>query len=873
MNRLNTIIVLALILNFSCANQQELKFDRTNNFNSDWKFKLGDIENAENLDFKDEGWSNLHLPHDWSIEQGFTPPLAVKADLDTNAETSANNNNLPSGISAVRVNEFRKTASSTGFVPGGVGWYRKSFTLNETDKGKHISIEFDGVYTRSEVWINGHFLGFRPNGYISFDYDLTPYLHFDKENIIAVRVDHSNYVDSRWYTGSGIYRNVRLVKRNAIHVPTWGVTITTSEINKNEATVSLNIDLKSTLNQEETIKVKTQILSPDGRLVGQSSEELTIKDESKINSEIILKNPQLWDLETPNIYTAKIQIISNDIGLDEVSETFGIRTAEFTANKGFLLNGKQVKIKGVNLHHDAGAVGAAVPVDVWRRRLLKLKSIGCNAVRTAHNPYAPEFLDLCDELGLLVDAEFFDEWNKEKDKHTTELGSNDAPESFTDGYASYFNEWAKQDLQDCIRRDKNHPSIIMWSIGNEIEWTFPYYTQAYKKVNGNVKYYEHIPNYDYEVNKAAFESVKPEVDSLAVIANLLSKWTKEMDTTRAVTVGSVLPVIANVSGYADAVDVLGFNYRAPEYDGAHKEYPDLKILGSENNGTWEEWKAIDDRDFVAGIFTWTGIAYMGESGPFPRKGLNLSFFDFACFKMPRGHFYECLWKDDPKVYIGTAPRSVSEYKYDKDKGFTLEMRTNWLRRWTWYDIEDSWNYKQGEDIVVQGYANCDESELFLNGTSLGKQKVKDNKDHVIKWLVPFQAGELKIVGYNNGKKVDEYSLKTAGKLAQINIESDKKEMNPNHSDVAHIEVTLLDENGIRIPNEDTDVQFEIKGNGNLIAVDNGWEYSVQHPKANHIKTHNGRALGIVQSTYNKGSIKISAKSGSLISNEISIQVK
>ncbi|MEW4925061.1 glycoside hydrolase family 2 TIM barrel-domain containing protein [Algibacter sp. 2305UL17-15] len=866
-------MTIILLVSYSCSENKQTSLERDINFNSNWKFTLGDIENAQNLEFNDNPWATLHLPHDWSIEQGFMPPLPVKADADANVETSANNNNLPSGISAVRVNEFRKTASSTGFVPGGVGWYRKSFTLNEADKNKNIAIEFDGVYTRSKVWVNGHLLGFRPNGYVSFNYDLTPHLHFDKENVIAVRVDHSNYVDSRWYTGSGIYRNVRLVKRNAIHIPTWGVTITTPKITSEEAKVSFDIDLKSTSKQEDAIKVKTQILAPNGELVGETSEELTIKGVSKIDSEISLKNPQLWDLETPHIYRAKIQIISNDNVLDEVVETFGIRTAEFHANKGFLLNGKQVKIKGVNLHHDAGAVGAAVPVDVWRRRLMKLKSIGCNAIRTAHNPYAPEFLDLCDELGLLVDAEFFDEWSQDKDKHTTELGSNDAPESFTDGYSSYFNEWAKQDLQDCIRRDKNHPAIFMWSIGNEIEWTFPYYSQAYKKVNGNVKYYEHIPNYDYEVNKAAFESVKPEVDSLVVIANLLSKWTKEMDTTRPVTVGSVLPVIANVSGYADAVDVLGFNYRAPEYDGAHKEYPDLKILGSENNGTYEEWKAINDRDFVAGIFTWTGIAYMGEAGPFPRKGLNLSFFDFACFKMPRGHFYECLWKDDPKVYVGTAPLSISEYKYDKDKGFTLELRTNWLRRWTWYDIEDSWNYKEGEEIVVQGYTNCEASELFLNGTSFGKQKVNDNKDHVIKWLVPFQAGELKIVGYNDGKKVDEYSLKTAGKLAKLKIESDRGQMNANHSDVAHIVVKLLDEKGVLIPNEDADVQFEIEGEGQLIAVDNGWEYNVQHPKGNVIKTHNGKALGIVQSNYNKGTLKVVVKSGDLVSDQIAITIE
>ncbi|WP_066631055.1 glycoside hydrolase family 2 TIM barrel-domain containing protein [Labilibacter marinus] len=861
--------LMALIM-MSCADvAQDAR--ETIDFNDDWKFHLGDVEQASATDYNDEEWRKLRLPHDWSIEIGYEKPLAVTKPGEVRKST--NDSNLPSNITAVQANEYRKTASSTGFVQGGIGWYRKSFQLNDSDRDKNISIEFDGIYTRSKVWVNGQLLGYRPNGYISFAYDLSPYLNFEGENVIAVQVDHTNYVDSRWYTGSGIYRNVRLVKKANTHIVNWGVRITTPKITRESADVVISTELASSIEDVKELKVQVAIADKEGNEVATINENIQLNKSAIAKLKLNIVQPKLWDIENPHLYTAHIKVFKGDVLLDNVKQKFGVRTAEFTADKGFFLNGKSVKIKGVNLHHDAGAVGAAVPIDVWKRRLLQLQSIGCNAIRTAHNPYAPEFLDLCDELGMLVDAEFYDEWSQDKDKHTTRLGANDAPASFAAGYSEYFNEWGERDLKDCIRRDFNHPSIIMWSIGNEIEWTFPYYSQTYNTVNGKVKYYEHIPNYDSITNKKVFEELSPEVDSLVVIANQLVAWTKELDTTRPVTIGSVLPVVGLTSGLGQAVDVLGFNYRAVEYDGAHEQYPNLKILGSENNGTWEEWKAVADRDFVAGIFTWTGIAYMGEAGPFPRKGLNLSFFDFACFKTPRGHFYECLWKDDPKVYIGTAALSKSEFQYDKDQGFSIQLRTDWLRRWTWYDIDNTWNYEANEDVVVMGYTNCEVAELFLNGKSFGKQKVNDNEDHIIKWLVPFTQGELKIVGYNNDQVVDEYSLKTAGSLAKISIESDVRTMNSNGYDVAHIEVNLQDENGVLIPNKDVDVTFEVTGAGSLIAVDNGWEYNVQSHQENHLITHQGKALGIIQAAQSGGTVQVIVSAGDVKSEPIIIKVE
>ncbi|MBK1879133.1 glycoside hydrolase family 2 TIM barrel-domain containing protein [Pelagicoccus mobilis] len=841
-------------------------------FNYDWKFHLGDLEQAEQSNFDDSEWRSLRLPHDWSIEEGYAPMLDLEEDQNLSVEKSENDNNLPTGIESQKGDVFRRTAASTGFVPGGIGWYRKTFEVDKADQGKHISIEFDGVYTRSKVWINGHLLGYRPNGYISFTYDLSPYLNYGGKNVIAVRADHSNYVDSRWYTGSGIYRNVRLVTKAATHIPQWGVSITTPEVTSESASVAFAVDTYSenTLN-DATLELI--ITDSQGKKVAQS--KATVASHSGISttsSALKLSSPKLWSIDSPELYTAQINLLVGGKTIDSTTEKFGIRTAEFDSNKGFVLNGEQVKIKGVNLHHDAGAVGAAVPIDVWRRRLELLKSIGCNAIRTAHNPYAPEFLDLCDEMGFVVVAEFFDEWNEAKDKNATQLGSVDAPDSWDNGYSEYFDEWAERDLKDNIYRDRNHPSIIMWSIGNEIEWTYKYYTKAYHEVNGKVKYYEFEPNYDPAANKAAFDKVAPENDELVRIATMLAKWTRETDPTRAVTAGQVLPVVGFASGYSQLLDVNGFNYRNTEYDGAHAAYPDAKIVGSENNGNWEEWKAVADRDFVAGIFTWTGFAYQGEAGPYPKKGLNISFFDFAGFKTARGHFFECLWEEDPKVYIGTCPLADSEFRYDEEKGFSVELDTFWLRRWTWYDTRDSWNYEPGEKVVVQGYSNCEEVELFLNGKSFGKQSVWDHEDHFAKWLVPFQSGELKIVGYNNGKIADQYTLETAGALSQITLSADRKSMDANQNDVAHIELELRDKNGVRIPNADCEVTFELSGNAQLIGVDNGSEYNVQNAKADKIETYNGRALAIIQAGSDAGSVTITAKAKGITSNEIQISL-
>jgi len=824
---------IVLIL-FSCQKTPE-KHRIVEDFNYDWKFHLGDIQNAETLDFDDTNWRALHVPHDWSIEIGYQ--------------------------------KEGKTASSSGFVPGGIGWYRKAFTLSEADQEKLISIRFDGVYNNATVWINGHLLGTRPNGYISFAYDLTKHLKFDgTPNVISVKVDHSAYVDSRWYTGSGIYRKVQLIKTHPLHIAHWGVQITTPKVSATSAQVKIKTKLKDVAPEKgKEIAVNYSIIDANGVTI--ATKKVAASDLKAIET-FNLTNPNLWSVDTPNLYTLKVKVLENGNVVDTEEQVFGIRSFAFDANTGFSINGKQMKIKGVNLHHDAGAVGAAVPKAIWEYRVKKLQSIGVNAIRFAHNPHAKELLEVCDELGVLVMNEAFDEWSLPKGKSKVYLGDNAASPEASKAYPQHFNEWAERDLKDLIKRDFNHPSVIMWSIGNEIEWTYPHYSKTFNEVNPNSSAagYEYVPIYDAKTIKPVFEKNLDSIDPLATIAKKLVQWVKEEDTTRPVVCGSVLPSIGMVSGYGTAVDVFGFNYRQADYDIAHKTYPDLKILGSENWGAYSEWKSCVEREFVAGIFVWTGFAYLGEAGPWPRKGLNISFFDFAGFKTPRGHFYETLWKDEPKVYMVTTPASESEYSYTEKEGWKFEMQLtpppvwNKLRLWEWYKVHPKWNYAENDPIIVQAYTNCEEAELFLNGKSLGKQQLATvvESDHILKWSVPYTKGELKIIGYNGGRKVDEYILKSQSDISKIEITSNKTSLKADGYDVAAVTIKLLDKNGTLVTDADTKVTFAILGQGKNIGLDNGWEMNIQAHTTNSIMTHNGRAVLFLQSTKNKGNIAVEA---------------
>jgi len=829
------ILQLFLIIILGVTSCKEGQSRSIEDFNYNWKFNLGDESKASEPDFNDNNWKSITVPHDWSIEAGY----------------------LKEG----------ETASSTGFVPGGIGWYRKAFTLNPEDKDKHISVLFDGVYNNSSVWINGHFLGKRPYGYSSFSYDLTNHLKIEGDNVIAVKVDRKAYVDSRWYTGSGIYRKVQLIKKSKLHLKQWGIKITTPDVTEKSAKVAITTEI-NVLDILEYAKLSLRYLVEDfnGNAVTSMEDQIS-NVETVFNHQLTVNNPKLWSTLSPNLYTLKVELLHEGKVIDNTTEIFGIRTFNFDAKKGFFLNKKPLKIKGVNLHHDAGAVGTAVPKALWEYRVEQLKSIGVNAIRFAHNPHSVELLEVCDEKGILVMNEAFDEWHVPKAKSKVYLGDNATSKAASKSYPEVFKEWSERDLKDLVKRDFNHPSVFMWSIGNEIEWTFPHYSKTFNDVNGEsgAQGYDHVPVYDEALIKKAFDKNITD-DPLVKTAKQLVSWVKDIDTSRPITCGSVLPSIGMASGYGKVVDVFGYNYRASDYDVAHAAYPDLKIIGAENWGDYLEWKRINDRDFVAGIFVWTGFAYLGEAGPWPRKGLNISFFDFAGFKTPRGHFFECLWKKEPKIYMVTTPANESEFLF-KNGEWNFEMQLtpppvwNMLRKWEWYKVYPKWKYGENDPIVVQTYTNCEEAELFLNGTSLGRQSHSKyaETDNIIKWLVPYKAGELKVIGYNNGQKADEYILNTnKTSISKIKMESNKTEMKADGYDVAVIKVNLLDDNDNLVVDADQEVEFKISGPAKNIGVDNGWEMNVQHHKTNTVKTHQGKAVIFVQSKKEKGAVKVSA---------------
>lgn len=793
-------------------------------FNPGWKFYLGDVPQAALKNYDDTRWRRLNLPHDWSIEQDYTT---------------------------------EGTAGSTGFLPAGIGWYRKSFEVPKSWKGDITHIEFDGVYKNAEVWINGHYLGIRPYGYSAFGYELTPHLNYGGNNTVTVKVDHSDVADSRWYTGSGIYRNVRLVKTNEIYIPQFGAWVTTPEVSAEKAKIDISAIVKNADNRKEKVRVKALIKDAGGTVIARESKPISVTVENQVEISLNLNNPKLWSIEETNQYKAEIQIWRESKLEDSYVVDFGIRSIRFDANTGFYLNDKNVKLKGVCLHHDAGAVGAVFIRDVWKRRLDRLKEIGVNAIRSSHNPMDPGLLKLTDEMGFVVINEALDEWRRNKNKWITSRFAQDMRSEMESGYGDIYEEWAERDVKNMVHYSRNHPSIIMWSMGNEIEWTYPYYWKMQKSNQrlGNTVLKEETGDGRDELKETAVE---------------IMGWIKEVDDTRPVTTGGVLPKAGNITGYFDVPDVMGYNYRAKDYDSDHKNYPNRVIYGSENWGTYQEWKDTVDRDFVAGIFIWTGIAYMGESGPFPWKGLEISLLDFAGFYTPRGHFFKTLWSDEPYVYLATKNAKKAEW-IQKDGKWVDNRVRHWLDKWLFQDVEETWNYADGDEVFVEVYANTPEVELFVNGKSYGVKRPDDFEDHIVKYLVPYDAGEIKAVGLANGQSKADFQIKTAKWIGKVVLKADRTSMKANGKDVVHIEAFLQSKAGAIVPDKKVQLEFTVEGEGRNIGVDNGWERNVQKHKSDLIVTHNGKALMLVQASEKPGLIKVKARSGQLLSNEIIVR--
>ena len=752
------------------------------NFNFGWKFFKGDIPDGQDPSLNDDNWRILDLPHDWSIEGPFS----------------------------------KEYASGTGFLPGGIGWYRKSFVIPSSVKGDKIFLSFGGIYDNSEVWLNGTSLGKRPNGYISFQYDLTPYIKFGKTNLLAVKADHSKFGDSRWYTGSGIYRDVKLIYTSPVHIKQWGVYAVQQNVSSEKASIYIEVNLQNETSKMSVITLTNFLLSGTDTL--RKVEEVIKIDaisDKIINQNMELSNPELWDINDPHLYTL-VTVVKGKGILDNQITNLGFRYIRFDPEKGFFLNGKNLKLKGICMHHDAGSLGSAVPRKEIERRLDLLKEMGCNAIRTSHNPFSQDFLDVCDEKGFLVIGEAFDEWELPK-KKWIEGWNKGTPGK--DGYSSDFTKWHSADLRDMILRDRNHPSIIMWSIGNEIDYPNDPYTHQILNTEANPQTW------------AKYDNKLPDANRLGEVARELVKIVKEYDKTRPVTAGLASALMSNETGYADALDVTGYNYQEFRYAPDHLKYPGRIFYGSENGMALDAWNAVIDNDYVMGQFLWTGFEYLGEAGQFPSRHSTAGVLDLAGNKKPEFYFRQSLWSEKPMVFIGTTDRL-------NDNGP--------VSLWAHKRVEPVWNWKLGQKISVNVFSNCTSVELFLNDRSLGSKNMADFRNRTITWELPFEPGKLKAVAYSNGNEAAEYELNTTGVPVSLSAKSDVVTLKADKQDLEHIYVTICDENGNTVYSALNEVTCTVSGPVRILGMEDSNPGNIEDYKDNKQNAFHGKLLVYVQ---------------------------
>lgn len=771
-------------------------------FNDGWLFRLQDDSTAVGTDYNDSEWRKLSLPHDWSVEGQLSPSLA----------------------------------SCTGYLPGGIGWYRKHFNI--TDKAARHYIYFEGVYNRSEVYLNGHLLGKRPNGYISFLYDMTPYLK-EGENVLSVRVDHSRYADSRWYTGSGIYRDVWLVSAPEIHFAQWGIGWHATSLTDRQATVAVDMEVEKNRATSDKLEVSATLYDADGKQVAQRRTRVSNGKEGITKETLTLKvaKPTRWDLDHPYLYTLETELLCNGKRIDGSKTNVGLRTLDFDPNKGFALNGNWMKVKGVCLHHDAGVLGAVVPPEVWQRRLTNLKEIGVNAIRMSHNPQAPVVYELCDRLGLLVMDEVSDEWEFPKRKW---IKGWNVGEPGYDGTYDFFEEWIEQDITDMVRRDRNHPSIFLWSIGNEVD--YPNDPYSHPILDGST------------INQPMFGGYKsdaPDAMRIGVIAQRLAARVRSVDTSRLVTGALAGVIMSNQTAYPDAIDVVGYNYTEDRYDEDHATYPDRVIYGSENGSGLEAWYAVKNKEFIFGQFIWTGTDYLGESGAWPSRGLNTGLLNFGSFAKPRGHFRASLWSEKPVTYIGTYPK----------------------REYLSADAPDIWNYNPGQEIRVVCYTNAPQARLLLDGKVVGDIKPYDEKTGIIHWDIPYQAGELRAEGCDKeGNVLSNYVIRSSGRPYALRVSADRTTLSHDRA-TAHLFIEVVDENGTIVKLGDNEITCEIEGPARLLGLEGSSNTDMTDYTDNRHRIYQGRLLAYVQTTGEKGQARVKFTSPLLQGTEIVLSVE
>jgi len=776
-------------------------------FNGGWWFKL-DSSQQYGHGRKGEGWRKLDLPHDWSIEMPFRE-------------------NSPAG-------------SGAAYLDGGVGWYQKTFKLAQAEYGQRIFIAFEGVYENSEVWINGHFLGKRPNGYIGFEYELSPYLYWDgRDNLLSVKVNNKNQPNSRFYSGSGIYRDVKLISRNPVSIGTNSTFIRAGQLSEKRAVVDLSLEIEHNLEESKKITLLTEVLSAQGAVVASERTMLSAVKAGlySIAQQIVLENPVLWGIENPYQYTAKIKLIVDGRVLDEQLTKFGLRNFSFDQQRGFILNGRQLKIRGVCLHSDLGALGMAFNTSAALRQLRIMKAMGVNGIRTSHNPAAPAFLDLCDSLGFVVMSETFDVWKGHKNPYD---------------YHLYWDEWYKRDFVDHVKRDRNHPSLFIWCLGNEAQ------EQWHSKADGTA-----IP-----IALAAI------VDSL--------------DGTRPTTIANNELSKANPVLMSSAVDLIGYNYNHKKWASFPQDHPGKKFIVTESTsalesrGTYdlvpydssrmwpERWdipfsggnedrnisaydnvftpwgsnhqtslRLMERYDHIAGMYVWTGFDYLGEPTPYtwPARSSYFGIVDLAGFPKDVYYLYQSVWTEKPILHV--LPH---------------------------------WNWKQGDRVDIVVYFNqADRVELYLNGKKIGEQSRDPDRYDLVFKAVEFEPGEIEVISFQGGKKLLSKTIRTAAKAHRIQLSSENLTFNSANKELSFVHAYIVDEFGTIVPDADDKIEFEVKGDGaKIVATDNGNTTDLTSFQSASRNAFHGKALAIVTSK-NKGEIRVRAKGEGLISGVIQLE--
>lgn len=811
--RTKLLTLLSLLVIISCSPQKADFSNRNQNFDSGWKFHLGNVPEAEMESFDDSKWRTLDLPHDWSIED--VAPVVGKKQVGPFSEDS-------------------QGKVATGHVVGGIGWYRKSFETGQPMAGKKVQILFDGVYMNAEVWINGQSLGIHPYGYTPFYYDLTPYLNpVGEKNTLAVKVAN-NGKNSRWYSGSGIYRHVDLIITDKVHIPIWGISVTTPEVSKEKAKVKIKIDLANETKESGKLLITTHLIGPNSPEKVEAVTTIDPFSGDKATAEQVfeLKNPTLWTLDSPALYQAVTEVSFNGKVVDQQTTTFGIRSIAYSADKGFLLNGEPIELKGGCMHHDNGPLGSATIDRAEERRVELMKKFGFNAIRTSHNPPSHQFLDACDRLGVLVIDETFDQWQRPKN-----------PED----YNLYFDQWHQRDLETMILRDRNHPSIVFWSIGNEIN--------------------ERVDPSGLEIMKNLSAIIKKIDDSRPITEAICFFWDHPTYKWEA-----TVPAFAQL-------DVGGYNYQWKEYENDHKIAPERLMMGTESfpREAFENWQMVEKHPYVIGDFVWTAMDYLGESGighssvkkdtkdtfsmDWPWYNAYCGDIDICGFKKPQSYYRDVVWK-------------VSNLEMAVHSPIPAGMKEV-VSMWGWPDEQQNWNWagNEGQKLQVNVYSNYSEVRLELNGKVIGTKPVSAEAKLTATFEVPYEAGELKAIALKDGKDVETKILKTTGKPAKIKLTADRSELKASRNDLSYVAVEVVDENGNLVPNANLPVRFKVEGAGELAAVENGNPADMKSFRAPQVTSFNGRALVIVRPTGKAGEIRLKAESEGLTEAGLTIVTK